>query len=568
MATREEIIRDLRRQDMIADMRRMDAMEASAPKSDMVNDEMPEWLNDSDRLKAKNLTNNEDEQVAFLQKQYPDSEVKKQGDRVLLRKKGESAYGVLDPSFSFRKNWLQEGLRDTGDIIGDIGQGISEGVGAAAGAATGSVTLPGAGTIGGAMLGSGIASGAFSDAKERLAAMLNVKDYDGKKVLSDAAWGAATPGVMTAGGKALKWGAQKALPSVYAKATGLTTEALKRIADKGDELSKWTEVDALKKLTGIGDDVASHIKTKKAEFAKQYQALRGLDADVDTGSVVRLLDDEIAKASAQAQANPGISAFQDQVDELVKMKGDIFSNNVTPLKTNINDAIDLDGRISEKYIDWSPDAGQGVGTGNTVSAQQERLARLLRDKLRGNVDDGAAGLKSGVDGEYSKFVDQVNYLRKNFKDPKKTQGTLKALGDGKDISLIGGFQGLDDSLIKQINQSKGDIDLYRYFQPTNNSILTEQGLKDMAVGRAPIEKLLTALGTGAGYVSGGAVGGVIGAGAGRLTGKAIASPGSVKAITKLAKKTGLGMDGIEELLKQNPSILQSLYGGTAAAAQD
>lgn len=557
MPSRQEMIAALKRQDMISQLKARDAQLASTPKEDQVTDEMPEWLADTDRLKAKNLTNNVGEQVAFLQKQYPDAEIKSQGDKVLLRKQGEESYKVLDPSFSVGRMFSVEGLRDLGDIAGDIVQGGAEAVGAAAGAPGG---LPGV------MAGSGVAAGAASSAKEKLAEMLGVKEADYMNAGKDALIGAALPGVFAGAGKGIKYGAQKVVPKLYAKATGLTEGALHRIADKGNDLSRMDESGALKLLDDAKGSVDNWVGTKKGEFAKKYAQIRNGSGEVDLTDAYKVFDDAIMQAD-EAAKRTGFAVDKQKVDALKRMREEILGSGANQ-KQGIGDVLDLDSRVNSDWIEWADDVGQGVGNGRTVADYQENLAKDFRKKLRELANKETYGSLQGTSDEYSKFADQIGFLRKNFKDPKKIQTTLENIGKGKDVSLAGNFKALPEELRGALNNTKQDLDLYRYFQPTKSSILTEQGLKDMAIGKAPIEKLLGAAGAGAGYVSGGPVMGVVGAAVGRGAGKLVASPGSVKAITKAAKSLGMKREAFEKLLQERPELLQMMYGGAAAATQD
>lgn len=534
----------------------------NAPKaSDDVTDAMPEWFNADDRTVVKNLANNDEESLNYLQRQYPDAEFKKGVDgEIIARKRGETSYNKLDPSFSPISNpmgTIKDLWNDTKDLAYDAVQMGAE----TGGAAVGTALAPGMGTFAGAGAGAGTASAL----KEALRKKYGLTDeFSLKNVGTDAAIGAILPKALQVGGKGLKMAATKAAPNLYAKATGLTTGALKRIADKGDDIAKWNEKDALKSIEGLQGNIDNWVSGKKGEFAQKYKQIRGGSEEVSLAGIKQELDQAINVADEQFNRT-GLAAFKDQADQLKRMRSEVIGDAAKDT-VGIADAMDLDQRLSNDWIDYADDIGQGVGQGRSVSQEQQKLAKALREKLRGDINQSSYGSLQNTADEYTNFVEQINFLRKNFKDPKKIQGTLEGLNKGKDINLLGSFQNLDPRLIESIEQAKGDIDLYRYFKPMNNSILTEEALKDLTVGKTPIEKLLTALGTGAGYVSGGAVGGVVGAGAGRVAGKAIASPRSVKAIAKAGKKAGQKMESLEKLLKDNPNLQNLLYGTTYAGS--
>lgn len=560
MDRRQELIESIRKKQLISSIQ---SKQSAAKAPDVVNDSMPEWLNENDRSVVKNLANNDEESISYLQKQYPDAEFKRgSGGEVIARKRGEAAYGKLDPSFSPLSNPIgtaKDLWNDTKDLAYDATQMGAE----AGGAAIGTAVAPGAGT----MAGAGLGAGAASTLKEALRKKYGLTDEMSlQSIGTDAALGAFLPKALQMGGRGVKAAATKVAPSIYAKATGLTTGALKRIAEKGDDIAGWSEKDALKSIHGLQDNIDNWVGSKKGEFAEKYKQIRGGSGDVSLIGAKQELDDALKVASEQYQRT-GVQAFKDQADQIQRMRSEILGDTASDT-VGIADAMDLDQRISNDWIDYADDVGQGVGQGRTVSQQQQKLAEQLRKRLRGDINTSSYGSLQNTADEYTPFVEQVNFLRKNFKDPKKIQGTLESLNKGKDINLLGSFQDLDPKLISSIEQAKGDIDLYRYFKPMNTSMLTEEGLKDLAVGKTPIEKLLTAIGTGTGYVTGGAVGGVAGGTAGRVVGKAIASPRSVKAVAKAGKKAGEKMANLEKLLQDNPALLQMLYGTSYAAASE
>lgn len=530
-----------------------------------VTDEMPEWLATSDRAVVKNLSNNSNEALSYLQSKYPDAEFKDYGGDIIARKKGETAFSRLDPSFSPFSNPIGT-LKDLGRDVLDLGYDAVQAGAEIGGATLGGAAGLGAGSLPAAMAGGAAGSAAASTLKEALRKKLGVSDEVSlKNIGTDALVGGLLPGVFSVGGSAIKQGAKKIAPSLYSKATGLSTSSLSRIADKGDDIAKWNEIDAGNVLSQTKNNVDSWVSGKKKEFAEKYKNIRGGKEDVSISGVMDEINNAIQVAEEKFNRT-GMAIDASYLDQLKSMRDEIFGVNAK-MNQNISDAMDLDSRISNDWIDWADDAGQGVGKGRTVSSEQQDLAKKLRERLRGDINQASSGSLQNTADEYSQFVDQINFIRKNFKDPTKIQNTIEALNKGKNLSLASDFQKLDPALVNQIEQARGDLDLYRYFQPMNTSLLTEEGIKDLVAGKSPIEKLLTALGTGAGYVSGGAVGGVVGAGAGRVAGRAIASPRSVKAVAKAGKKIGKRMDGLEKLLKENPQLLYLLYGAGNASTK-
>jgi hypothetical protein len=577
-AIRQKLLIEQKRQRL----KQMQAQQMSAMPQDEVTDEMPSWLADTDRLKAKNLTNNVGEQVAFLQKQYPDAEVKSQGDKVLLRKQGEQAYGVLDPSFSVGKMFSAEGLRDAGDIVGDIGQGVAEGAGAAFGAAGG---LPGvmAGSAGGSLVA--------STAKQKLAQALGVKDnFDYGNVAMDTALGGLIPGGLAVAGTGAKVAAKKVAPWLYSKATGLSTDALKAIGSGAGDMS---DIETLDLIKGIGERIRGSVDSRRAGLKDEFVQFRGTNAQVDTTSARARLKAAIKEAREKAERS-GSRLLDEEAAALGGMDKKIFAKTGAPAQTvrldydpltfelnkvaeevpnfidpkqKLSDALDMKQAIKNKYMDYTDDIGGKMGTGNTVSAQEQRAAsdvlKSLDQEIFGVSPDGKA-----LNSKYKDAIDDVDYLNSRFRTDDKIQNTLRNLRKGRDRVLKGNVEKLDQGTKNSINQANKKLEIHEFFNNPEEGNYIRKGT-DTILGKTPLSKALSAAGAFTGYVTGGGyAGSAIGAGAGRVAGDLLTSPEAVKRITKGAKNMGIEMDNLEALIQQNPELLRILYGAGAAATQD
>jgi hypothetical protein len=577
--TREQMIQEMKLADMREALKQDQIKQSRMTVPDEVVDEMPEWLADADRLKAKNLTNNEAEQVAFLQKQYPDAEVKSDGSRVLLRKKGEQKFGVLDPSFSIGRMFSTEGLRDLGDIGSDIIQGGAEVAGAAMGAPGG---------IAGVMAGSAGGAGAASLAKEKLAQLLGVKEEaDIGNVVKDMAWGGALPGVFHVGGKAVKATAQKVIPSLYSKATGVPVPLLNRMATTtkvdpvtgkpsailGDDIVSKSSDEALGSIEDLqktfGDDVAKRID----DVSKQYSASEAAGGAVDVTPVVSHIDNELMKLKQLVDENPTSGTIRDRYNELLRFRlEEIGPQGFKPKKMKISAASKLRNMLDDKYLPaFKEDVGQWVGKG--VSPAKENAARDMRRLMKDQMNVATGGQTGKIDSDFIKVTEIGDFGRDYLNTPKKALATMKKISEGADDELMGRFQRLPKELQDQIMSGVQDKSLFDFFKSINKKrVVTEDALLDTAankvLGKSPIEKLLGAGGAAAGYVSGGPIGGVIGAGLGRGAGKLVASPKSVLRAVKAGKATKAQMEAFEKMLRESPKFRAMVLGSGAAATQD
>lgn len=579
-------------------------------------DEMPEWLSDTDRLKAQNLTNSDEEKVAFLQKQYPDAQVMSSGDKILLRKKGEKNYMVLDPSMSMKNFFSKETLRDAGDIIGDVGAGVAEATGAAAGAATGFLA-GGYGALPGTMIGSGVASGAYSDAKERLAEALGVKGYDASKVAQDAAWGAALPGAFHVAGKGVKAAAKKVAPALYAKATGFSVDALKDIADGAAGMDAQGPARLIRE---ISEATAQNVDESKKVLGEQFNAIRGSGAKVDMVPVAAEFDRLIGVAK-EKRVRSGLSVLSEEEKALREMKDrilggvdnygnvrtkqgikvegtktaapeyeqtfdPIFGGGVKRTGTDgvaqyvddglsevqhytgaqdVSDAMDVKS-ILKDYIDYNPAIGGNIGKSTAPVTRQEqdaaiKLAKILDDQMYGTDPNKRKLLEN-----YGELVEKARYLNKKFGNDESAMHTMRNLAKGKNHILNAEIDTLPQQTKDLIKKNSNRIKIHEFFNAPEEGNYIKRGT-EAAIGKSPLSKLLSIGGGVVGGTVGGLRGGIVGGAAGRGLGELLTSPENVKRLTKFGKDTGLKMDGIEELLRNNPEYLPIIFGTSYGAAK-
>lgn len=546
-------------------------------------DEMPEWLSTSDRMKAKNLTNNEDEQVAFLQKQYPDSEVRNVDGNVQLRKKGSKDWNVLDPSFSPFSNpmgTLKDLAADAGDIVSDIGMGAAEAAGAAAGAVGG---LPG--IMGGAAVGAGVAS----SAKEKLAEMLGVKQADYMNAAKDAAIGGLMPGAFKVAGAGLKAGAKSVAPKLYSKAIGVSEPLLKRMGEfteeadpvtgqmvkkfKVDDIATRSSDETLGSIEGLQDTFGKGVKSQLDDVSAKYAANEAAGGAVDVRPIVQDIDQMILEAKQLADSNPMSGAFKDKLQELIKFRQkEIGPMGYRPKTMKLADASRLRNELSDRYLPkYREDIGQMVGKG--VTPGDEKLAESMRRGLKDQMNVATGGKVGEIDSDFIRVNEIADFGRDYLSTPKKTIATIKKLGEGNDDELLGRFQRLPKEMQEEILTVQKDKILFDYLKKSNkNRVVTESSLgkaaMDSLIGQSPLEKALTLGGGMAGFGIGGFRGGAAGSALGKGAGSWLVRPERVKNIAKAGAKAGQKLDAMEALMERNPELLRLLYSSGAVTLQD
>lgn len=563
MDRRSELINEIRRKQLIQSIQE----KQNAPKeADVVNDSMPEWLNPNDRSVVKNLSGNDEESIAYLQKQYPDAEFKNNGDGIIARKKGDASFGKLDPSFSPLSNPLGT-IKDLWNDTKDLGYDALQAGAETAGVAGGALAGLGAGSLPAAMAGGAVGAGAASTLKQMLRQKYGLSDsFDGGEVLTDAALGGVMPAAFKGAGKAIKYGAQNIAPSLYGKMAGVSADRLSKLATNGKQLSTMGPEDALGKLSDVTDALQGDLYSRKKLASKAYDAIDG-SGSVDISSAAKTIEDAISEVKSRIARNPESGAFKEELRELLATRAKYLSDNegFTPIRMNVEDTLNLDSKLGDA-IDYG-DAGQGIGKG--VSATEEKLAKLLRPQLRSGVNTATNGAKAAADSGYIPLIDDADFIRKYFKDSSRTQASLAKLGSGKDIVLDGGFKRLPDSVQSKILGTKDDLDVHSMFAGSNkNRILTTGDVQDTLVGKAPLEKLLGAAGLAGGYVAGGPLMGVAGGAVGRGIGKLLTSPQSVLRISRAAKAMNISAEELVKKMQANPWMMQSILGATYAGKAD
>lgn len=560
---------DQKRAEIALAMKRHEIAQAMAnmpKKQDQFVDEMPSWLDSGDRSVVKNLSNNHEEGIKYLQGKYPDAEFKVHDGEIHGRKKGEADYRTLDPSFSPLSNpigTLKDAWNDTKDMGYDALQGAAETAGAAMGSPGG---LPGI------MAASAGGAGAASYAKQKLRQHFGLADnVDTGEVLKDMAFGGAVPGVLHAGGQALKWGVQKAAPNTYGWLVGKNGKFIKSLAEKGDDVAKRSSDEALSSLEGLQHDFGTGIQQKLDDATKAYDKVTGGQGYVDVGPVVKNVDDYIGQLKGHLDQSPGSGLIKDQLEEALKFRNKNFGKGMTPKRLPLSQVQIQRNALNDAYLPaFKEDVGQMVGKG--VSSTEEKLAHMVRDGLLDQADLATEGALGSANKQYSQLNRIADFGREYLGNPKKTTALLKVLEDGTDDVALGRFQRLPEEMQKQILAAKDERSMFNYLKGINKKrVLTDENVGSAVAngigGVTPLEKILAGTGSLIGKTMGGYPGMIMGLAAGRVGGKKLVSPGVVLGAAKAGAKVGKAHERILESLANHPEIMNAIYGITNAGTK-
>lgn len=310
---------------------------AEQKQGDQVVNEMPEGL--QGRFTYKNFGADPVASFAYLEKQNPDFELKKDKDgEVLARKRGTQTWGRLDPK-GF--DW-----RDLTDVAYDVPAALAQGAATAASGLAGGAVSGGVGAIPAAMAGGAGSGAALEGVRQTIGKAMGIEDnYSGRDLGIAAGIGAASPlllgtGASAAGAMAKSAGSEAAAKELLASQRGLlgrgydaaagyvgpklgsfvsgeNPEVIKtaagmlekiKAADKNPEISTAP-------LSEAATAVNKTLKQKATEAGKRMEELR---AQIDNQPGLVLAGDGATQAKGTIPAAEFIQPFQDLAEKISK----------------------------------------------------------------------------------------------------------------------------------------------------------------------------------------------------------------------------------------------------------
>lgn len=315
--------------------------------------EMPDDVSFMDRFKVKNFGADKKAAADFLQKQYPDYQVKLDGDQYLMRKPGDTAWKTLDPQDGFtslnKKHPIQELAQDATDLLWDVGSGVGTSVATGLGGALGGLVgnVPGAAvgaTTAGASAGAGLEL-----LRQKLGNMFGIDQKTNKGDIASAAiGGAVAPLVFGSGATGNQLvnatGAGNVIRNFLGKEALTTADQLAaKEAQRGalgygysglkNKLLPWV---GDRVLSGIPEDTirsgAQYIdKIKDAEkngltssVADSFEKIRGA-VNAEQQRSGQAIADKIEGTATKVDIEPAKQEFKNLLDHLKSYKGEIDS---------------------------------------------------------------------------------------------------------------------------------------------------------------------------------------------------------------------------------------------------
>lgn len=382
---------------------------------DFVEEQHPD-ISFKERAIIKNFAQGPEAGVKYIQENHPDLEVRTDGNRYFMRRKGTTdKFNVLDPNTGMFSKDIFGDITDIGYDLLAGGAETAASIGGALGGAALSAPLGGAGAIPGAMAGSGAASYLTEGARQKIGQMAGLpQEVSHEDMLLSGGIGAASPlmfGTGASGKQLAKAGVKKGLQDftergiagkakdVLSKTGGgvyqtlakdlpaRAAEVMSGISSKvyRDYIENPKIIRAIDEAQGLGGyaekkirDLYSRLTKEKDKISKAYEDVKDLDVDVDISGVKNQILD-LRNSVMSSGAENGLNKDQLKlVNDLDTMYSDLF--DVTKLKK------------TKRGIKTTPEE-----LGSTVKMKKALELKKVLKKYEDNYSDMTRSNKSAFD---------------------------------------------------------------------------------------------------------------------------------------------------------------------------
>lgn len=567
MATREEMIRELKRRDMISQLKARDAAQAglqtNLPDAPVVQEQSP-GVSAYDRFLIKNFATNPQVGIDYLKQKNPGADVRHVGGQTVIKLPGETSYKVLDPDTGIISS---DFLGDVGDIAGDVARGALTGMAATAGGLAGSA----AGPLG-AATGSGVAAAGAGGGLEYLRQKLGQLGGLPQEVNPDLIREEAMlSGVFGSGeklaGKAFQYAKNTGLPKIAEAMSGVPKEVWQ------DYVKNPARVAALSQnpeaLTSAVHDVQqSVLDTVEGAKAKAGQSIgQAIDTATQAGRTVDItpVKEEFFKRIQKAQTlyskNP-TQQNKDFLEDLKKIGDDYFvqqSDQIGPkiIPNQVSPDVAMQLKQQLKGIsEYRP------GAISKLKNPADKEITSFATKASGDLTDqmtkeGAVPELKDLNNQYKKFTEALDQVGGSFKDLQTTSNTIRNLDKpAKDMLKARLTDIAGPGKAAQLRDKMQALQTQAYLgDPTGNAL---SGLGSTSTSRTiPLAGAGTLIGMAAGnkFGGGGYVPTAIGGAIGGSLGAKLGAPSTLAA----------GFRGLNALEKLPRPPQPALYGaGTSA----
>lgn len=530
-----------------------------------ITQKMPEGVSKEDRALIANFSNDPNSAVNWLQKKYPDFDIKIIGDQIGMKPKGSTEdHFALIPNASITDIFKQPSnlLQKISDHAYDIAAGIATAEAAALGAPLGAGGGP-LGMLGTGAAAAGTAGAALEAGRQQVGKELGINtEIKPGEVATSGLVNAASVPLFGAGrvkglaGKTYDVAAGRVAPWVAEVASGVPAEATRNYVKNASNIKAMSGVGTKQLSKEVRQEVRDTLNNAKLKVGQEIgDAVGKARAEVDLTEVKKPWKDLLAKLENEYRAlgTPELAkkladvrkeyefyfstAVPDEYGNLVKSELTTVSpQQAFKLKESMSQLGELDkvkpGAIQSSLEGMTPAQKELASTARDSKS-------VLTDRIASSADATAEspGLLTGLNKKYSDIVQTQKDLNAPF---KTTKSTARAMSSG-DADLLATLRDMDLNYGSDLMSKAQIYDAYKYYG--NPSFLPVSTKGTVSTGRIGV-----AGGTGAAIGSsisnkmglGFMPGAVVGGGAGTLLG----GPAAIKQYAKV----GQGVRNIQGVL--------------------
>lgn len=541
------------------------------------------------RMLLKNLSNSPEASIAYIKQEYPQLQVKAEGDQIKMKRPEERDWRVLDPQTGV---FSKDILMDVGDVGYDTLAGLLSGAAATGGAALAAPSGPGA-IAAGATAG-GASSAALEALRQKIGQKAGIpQEVSGSDVALQGAIGTAAPALLGTGASKslLAEGIKKTAPAIMEASSGVPKEAISAYFKSPKAIDTLAKEGVNERAEVIHEQMRSGLARGKQLAGEELQnSVEATTTPVNISKAKQRFDDLIAELEQKPGKNSedraviqGLKAKRDKIFEMENpnfeeearrykmMKeappGDVESTRIleeprefieTPDEISAAHAFSTIQERLKEAADYDPRSSllPRNATEDVVSKRIKNAAAQAYQDVNKGLEEATQGWSKQAKDTYKRFSTFQRTLDRDFATPEKTYKTL--------ANIYGGDKRY---LMKQLEDIKamtnGEVDL----TPAMEEFAAVKTLGD-APWMPYSSKGTTSTSRTAG---GGAAGALIGGGAAKLTGQspflgaaaggalgAVAGgPKAIKAYIKAAKY--LQQTTPEAAKRAEPALLLQQY---------
>jgi hypothetical protein len=384
------------------------------------------------RMLLKNLANSPEASLAYIQKEYPQLQVKAEGDQIKMKRPEEKDWRVLDPQTgAFSKDILM----DVGDVGYDTLAGLLSGAAATGGAALAAPSGPGA-IAAGATAG-GASSAALEALRQKLGQKAGIpQEVSGSDVALQGAIGTAAPALLGTGASKslLMEGLKKTAPAIMEASSGVPKEAISAYFKSPKAIDTLAKEGVNERAEVIHEQMRSGLARGKQLAGEELQnSVEAATTPVNISKAKQRFDDLIAelekKPGKNSEDRAVLQGLKAKRNKIFEMENPDYEDQLREYKMS-KEAFDEEARVQKLYEEAEAKRAQEAAAETQeklkktleqlgVSDKNGELTQILKDTGHSPEAQAALLRKAGVDEQTITQIIQptktdITYSTKSF----------------------------------------------------------------------------------------------------------------------------------------------------------